>query len=884
MAEPPTGIVTFVFTDIEGSTDLVQTLGDGYRAMQERHDEIIQAAITAEGGHVIRTEGDGFFVTFHNPIQALRAVVAAQRDLAGFDWPSAEPLHVRMGLHTGHGVLGGGDYIGIDVNRAARIAAAANGGQILVSEATRAMVRYDLPDGVALRDLGQHRLKDIAHPEHLFDVVIDGLRTEFPPIRSLDAHPNNLPLQLTSFVGRADEIAQTVQLLAEHRLVTLTGPGGSGKTRLALEVASETLPRFDDGVFFVDLAPLSDHAQVPSELVQTLGMREQPGREPIDTIVDELAAKDVLLVLDNFEHLLPASWVAERLLAAAPRLRILATSRAPLRIYGEQEQHVPPLAVPDPDRRPTLEVVSRYEAVMLFRDRANAARAGFAVTDETAPVVAGICARLDGLPLAIELAASRVKVLTPQAILSRLDAGRDLLIATARNIPLRQRTLRATIDWSAGLLAEPERRLFARLSVFRGGAGLDAVEAVGNPDGDLGIDTLDALTSLIDNSLVRQVEMSDGEPRYAMLETIREYARELLVAQEDLASTERRHAEYFFALAREGESRLTSVDQRHWLNRFELDHENFQAAFGWTIDAGEPESGMEAAAAMWRFWQQRGFLSVGLSWLERLLAADQYRTAGAARARLAAGGIAYWQREYAAADQHYQEALAISEELGDRHGIAEATYNLAFVFAAEMEGGEPDWALGQNSLRLLRDALAQFEELGDLAGVAKAKGNIAFLLGGMGDLETARPLLEEAIASYRQLGDMFHLADALIAYGHGFQMLGQLEQARAPVLEGLALLDQADNLVGVSGALETLSTLESGRGRHERAMRLLGSVQEIRRTIEGGFPMQASGFLGTDPVADARKAIGDVEVDRALAEGQSMTRAQAVEYATELET
>ena len=252
-------------------------------------------------------------------------------------------------------------------------------------------------------------------------------------------------------------------------------------------------------------------------------------------------------------------------------------------------------------------------------------------------------------------------------------------------------------------MAEPERRLFARLSVFRGGAGLDAVGAVGNPDGDLGIDTLDALTSLIDNSLVRQVEMSDGEPRYAMLETIREYARELLVAQEDdLASTERRHAEYFFALAREGESRLTSVDQRHWLNRFELDHENFQAAFGWTIDAGEPESGMEAAAAMWRFWQQRGFLSVGLSWLERLLAADQYRTAGAARARLAAGGIAYWQREYAAADQHYQEALAISEELGDRHGIAEATYNLAFVLAAELEGGEPDWALGQNSLRLLR--------------------------------------------------------------------------------------------------------------------------------------------------------------------------------------
>jgi predicted ATPase/class 3 adenylate cyclase len=880
MAAPPTGTVTFLFTDIQGSTGLLHGLGERYRTLQDRHSEVIRAAIGAEHGYVVRTEGDSFFVTFRSPIRAVRAAVTAQRALAEDDQFSSVRLRVRMGLHTGEGVLGGDDYMGMDVNRAARIAAAGNGGQVLISETTRALVQHDLPDGVAVRDLGEHRLKDIAHSERLFDLVVDGLTSDFPPIRSLDVRPNNLPLQLTSFVGRADEIAQTVELLGSHRLVTLTGPGGSGKTRLALQVAAEVLGRFEDGVFFVDLAPVSDHTQVPSVLAQVLGMREQPRRGLIETLVDGLAAKDVLLLLDNFEHVLPAAWVVERLLGAAPKLRILVTSRAPLHIYGEQEQQVLPLALPGTDAR-ALEVLSRCEAIALFTDRARAARPQFVLTDDNASAVNDVCVRLDGLPLAIELAASRVKVLTPQAILSRLAVGPDLLTAAARNVPQRQRTLKAAIGWSAGLLAEPEQRLLARLSVFRGGASLDAVEAIGNPAGDLGIDTLDALTSLIDNSLVRQVELPDGESRYAMLETIREYAGELLAGWQDSAPTERRHAEHFLALAHEGESHLTSVDQRRWLNRFEREHDNFQAAFAWTIAAGEPESGMSAAAAIWRFWQQRGFLSVGRSWLERLLLAGD-KTAVVAKAHLAAGGIAYWQREYGAADQHFQEALAIYRALDDRHGIAEATYNLAFVFAEELAAGTPDWASGQNSLRLLRDALAQFEELDDAAGVAKAKGNIAFYLAVQGDLDSAKRLLEEAMASYRQLGDMFHLADALVGYGQGWQMLGQLEEARAPILEGLGLLDQADNLTGVSGALETLSTLESAHGRHERALRLLGSAQEIRRTIEGGFPMPASSFVGSDPVGDARKAIGDEAVDRALAEGRSMTRAEAVGYAKEL--
>jgi predicted ATPase/class 3 adenylate cyclase len=913
MPAPPTGTVTFLFTDIEGSTRLLHALGEGYRAAQDRHGEIVRTAVEANNGYVVRTEGDSFFVTFRTPIDAVRGAVTAQRQLSGNDWPEGVDFRVRMGLHTGLGVLAGDDYIGIDVNRAARIAAAAHGGQVLLSEATRVLIQHDLPDGVALRNQGEHRLKDITHSEHLFDLVVDGLPADFPPIWSFDVRPNNLPLQLTSFVGRADEIAQALQLLGDHRLVTLTGPGGSGKTRLALEVSSRVLPRFDDGVFFVDLAPLSDHAQVPSAITQALGMRDQQGRELIDTLVDGVATVDLLLVLDNFEHVLPGAWVAERLLGAAPKLRILATSRAPLRLYGEQELPVPPLALPDLDDAEQLTLLSRYEAIALFIERARAASPEFALSESNARVVAGICGRLDGLPLAIELAASRIKVLTPQAILSRLLAGPDLLTATPRNLPPRQRTLRATISWSHGLLAEPEQRLFARLSVFRGGASLEALEAVGNPEGDLGVDTLDGLTSLIDNSLVAKTEMRNGDLRFGMLETIREFAGELLAAEEDEAATRRRHADYFLALAHAGESHLTADDQVPWLNRFEYEHDNLQAAFQWTLEAEEPERGADAAAAMWRFWQQRGYLSVGRRWLEGLISSSgPNETATLAKAHLAAGSIAYYQGDNETTDQQYRKALAVFEAVGDPHGIAEAIYNLAFVprpdagwrearsarvahvFAikygdtvseevpvpgAGSLDNDTEWRIGHGNIDALRDAMNRFEALGDLAGVAKAKGNMALFLGGLGDHQAAVPLLEEAIASYRELHDRFHLVHALAAYGQGKQQLGDPAAARAAIVEALSLVDEADNSLGTGVVLEILSGLESAQGQHERAVRLFGSGREIQRRLEGGLAMAATDVVGIDVIAVARQAIGDQAVDRALAEGRSMSRADAVAYA-----
>jgi predicted ATPase len=775
-----------------------------------------------------------------------------------------------MGLHTGEGRLGGGDYLGIDVNRAARIAAAGHGGQVLISDTTRSLVEHDLPTSVTIRDLGDHRLKDIAHPEHLFDLVIEGLPSDFPAPRTLDARPNNLPLQLTSFVGRSDEIAETIRLLGEHRLVTLTGPGGTGKTRLALEVAAELLPSFSDGAFFVDLAPIVDPDQVCPAICESLGVREEPGSDLIDTLVNRLATRTLLLVLDNFEHLLEGASLVDEVLGRVADVRVLATSRTRLGLYGEQEQLVPPLRLPDPRHPPDLEALSRYEAAALFIDRARAARSQFAVTTENAPAVAEICARLDGLPLAIELAASRIKVLPPDAILSRLRQSLDLLAAGARNIPERQRTLRGTIEWSYGLLDKPERRLFARLSVFVGGVDLEAAEAVANPDGDLGADILDGLASLIDRSLVRQSETEAGEPRFGMLETIREYARDRCDLEWDGEATRRRHAYHFLALAEASEPHLTGEDQVTWLDRLDRDHENIQAALRWAIDAGEADRGMRAAAAVWRFWHLRGHVTAGRAWLERLLAFPGGRTAVRAKAEDAAGSLSYWQADVPASERHYREALAISRELGDRHGIAQATYDLAFVPLLRGSGLEEGG-------RLLHEAIELYQELGDEDGMAKAKGDMGLYLMMKGDYRAALSLLEEFLSLARERGEPFRLVDGLIRVADAHRGLGNHDRARRGYLEALDVAERTNTPGGVAAALQLMASVDADRGDHRRAMRLFGAGMAIAESI--GDTGATAPFQFADPVGDARKAIGDEATDRALAEGRAMSRDQAVAYA-----
>jgi predicted ATPase/class 3 adenylate cyclase len=872
MTDLPTGTVAFLFTDIQGSTRLLQALGERYPAVHDEHAAIVRRAVAEAGGTEVSTHGDAFFVAFRSPVGAVRAAVAAQRGLAAHDWSPGPPVRVRMGVHTGEGTLGGDDYVGLDVHRAARIADAAHGGQVIVSEATRGLVRHALPAGVSLRDLGVHRLRGLADTEHLHELVVEGLASDFPPPRTLDARPNNLPLQLTSFVGREKEIAEVERLLGQTRLLTLTGPGGSGKSRLALRVAAELLTRFQDGSCFVDLSPVTDPALVPAAVANALGVPEAAGRPIIEGVKEHLRHRELLQVVDNFEQVAEAGPVIEELLTAAPRLRTMVTSRVVLSLPGEQEYPVPPLHVPDPARLPSdLSAISAVEAVRLFAERAMAANPRFTLTERNAPVVAEITSRLDGLPLAIELAATRTKVLTPEQILSRLERRLLILTSGSRSLPERQRTLRAAIAWSYDLLDPVERRLFARLSVFAGGWTFESAEAVCDPEG-LGLDALDGLTSLVDKSLVRTTDLSGGPARFSMLETIREFAQEQLEAGDDHEPMRRRHAEHFLGLAVEAEPHLTADDQGEWLDRCDAEHANIRVALRWAIDAGEAGPAQAAAGALWRFWQQRGHLAEGRRWLEEVLAMPngQARTAARAKALTGAGGIAWWTDQQAARAL-YEEALAIERELGDPARLAEALYNQAFAVAGEHDLD----AAG----RLLDESLALFRQVGDERGVANVLVMLVVpdAMAGAWDRVVAR--IEEVVAISRRLGDRLHLAYILVWLAFATGRAGRPEDARATALEALELFREVDDATGMALAFLDLAFLLTWEGRHTDAVRMAGASQSQRDRAGGGPSPGFGGMLEGDPVAEAGAHLSEEAVKRAWQEGLAMPVQAAVALA-----
>jgi predicted ATPase/class 3 adenylate cyclase len=820
----PRGTVTFLFTDIEGSTRLLQELGRGFEEHLETHRRLIRSAVEAEQGQEVNTEGDALFVVFDSAPRALAAAVAAQRALTAFPWPDGAAIRVRMGLHTGEAVPVGSDYVGLDVHRASRICGAGHGGQILLSYATKTLIEGSLPPGVAVRDLGEHRLKDLQRPERLFQVLAEGLPDRFPPLRSIDLAPNNLPTQVTSFVGRARELEEARQLLDRVRLLTLTGPGGTGKTRLSLQLAAETIDKFPDGVYFVPLAPIADPHLVPSTVAHTLGIQESGGRPVRERVLDFLRGKRILLILDNFEQVLAAAPDVGELLQATTAMKVVVTSRAPLNVYGEQEYPVPPLRLPDPKHLPGLESLSQYEAVALFIQRAVAVKHDFSVTNENAPAVAEITSRLDGLPLAIELAAARVKLLPPQAILSRMQRRLALPDGGSRDLPARQQTLRNAIAWSYDLLDEVHRRLMARLSVFVGGCTLEAAEAICGPSTELGTDVLDGLAGLINQSLLRR-EDAGGESRFTMLETIREFALERLEAGTEAEELRRRHASAFLAMAEQAEPNLTGPEQPVWLNRLEREHDNLRAAATWAIHRGEAEIGLRLGAALWRFWQMRGHLQEARERLAHMVDTPGAASFPAAHARAleALGGIAYWQGDMDGAQRAYAQNLDVWRALGDKPGIAGALYNLAFTYAV------PQTDLDK-ARALLEESLALHQQLGNRMGVARVHWVMSDIAYHRNDYAEAMQHLDECLPVFREAGDNFSLAWGLHNLGMVHKRMGDYAAAGATLREALRLFAQAHDLSGIAVLLDDLSSVALAEGDRDRAARLAGGAEAIERS------------------------------------------------------
>ncbi len=889
------GALVFLFTDIEGSTRLEQAVGTAaYGVLRERQRAILRAAFEAHAGREQGTEGDSFFVVFSQAGDALAAAVDAQRGIAAEAWPAGTSLRVRMGLNAGEVSWVGGSLLGLPINRAARIAAVANGGQVLVSEAVRALLGPQLPSEIGLTDLGPHRLKDLREPEHLYQLAVEGLETTFPPLATLDARPNNLPTQLTSFVGRDEELSSVATLVAANRLVTLTGPGGTGKTRLSLQVAAAAADDHPDGIFLVELETVRDPALVASRIGSEIGLAQSGGRSAEDVLIEWLTSKEVLLVLDNFEQVLDAGAVVARLLRAAPGLKVLATSRAPLRVSGEQEYPVPGLPVPPitgtqggyeqarlAGAGPVdLVALATYEAVRLFIARAVAVRPDFVVTNANAPAVAAICARLHGMPLAIELAAARIKLLSPDAILARLEHQLNLLAAGARDLPARQQTLRGAIAWSYDILDDADRRLLDRLSVFAGGFDLDAAEAIGGPADGIEGDILDGLMALADQSLIRSI---DGDPpRFQMLETIREFAAEMLDKRPDAAAIQARHTSWYLDLAEAVAPQLSGTDQRALLERLEREHDNIRAVLDRAPLVGDGACAIRLGFAMWRFWQKRGHLYEARRRLEAIAAASWSRDDPVLRARLmeALGGVLWWQADLPGMKAAYAEALEVWRGQGDKSEIANALYNYSFSYAVNPEsGGDPRGADPDGiGARAQQEALALYEEIGDIRGQAN-------VLWGMGNAEYFRAngdhgqkLFEQALEHFRRVGDATMEAWALHMLGGSLLRQGVIDESRGILRHALRHFYDASDAAGVAMLFDDLSSQAAGDGDLPRAARLHGAGRRLS-TATGA---ELAGFVAEQFEFHARPQVSAKltpdEMARYSAEGAAMTLDESVAY------
>ena len=887
---PPIGTVTFLFTDIEGNTKIWQDQPGVMRPAHARHDAILRQAITGNGGFVFKTIGDAFCAAFATAPEALAGALAAQIALADEPWGTETPLLVRMALHTGSADERDGDYFGQPLNRVARLLTAGHGGQTLLSLTAQELTRDTLPIGATLMDLGAHRLKDLARSETVFQLQHPALPADFPPLRSLDnpALPNNLPQQPTSFIGRETQVAEVKVLLGKTRLLTLTGAGGSGKTRLSLQVAADLLDGKGDGVWLVELAALADPALVPQAVANVLGVKEQAGKTMGQSLVEWLKPKRLLLVLDNCEHLVVAcASLAADLLRSCPNVHILASSREPLNVAGEQTYRVPTLTLPNPKQAQTVESLSQFEAVRLFIDRAQAVQSSFSVTDTNAPAVAQVCFHLDGIPLAIELAAARVRSLSVEEINRRLDQRFRLLTGGSRDTLPRQQTLRALVDWSYDLLTKSEKALLCRLSVFAGGWTLSAAEAVctGEPVEDW--EVVDLLTTLSDKSLVVAEAAGDGT-RYRLLETVRQYGGDRLAGRGETEAMQNAHLSWCVALAEEGYQQLAGPEQAVWLSRLEAEHDNLRAGLSWGLSREERlqgersnedglrfanEDGLRFAASLWLFWSRRGHLSEGRRWLGLVLARADATGGEASLARakvlLGAGYLAQCQGDFAEARALGKEGLTLFRQAGDQKGCGWALYDLGLVAHHQEDLAE--------ARALYEEGLTHFRQVGHQSGIAYTLNFLAEVAQKQGDSAEARAMCEESLTLLRQTGDLTGIAHALKSLALVARARGDFSEAWALYEESLTLFRQVGHQLGILFVLGRLGVVAHRQSQMRRSVRLLGAAASLRESM--GSSLFAVSPEEMDAMLDfAREALGEAAFTAAWDAGRAMTLDAACEY------
>lgn len=868
------GTVTFLFSDIEGSTRLAQKLGTStYRALLEQHNRLLRAAAAAHGGAERGTQGDSFLVAFVDAASAIAAAVEAQRSLSAAVWPDGADVRVRMGIHSGQGIAGGDDYVGLDVNLAARITSAAHGGQVLLSDSTRALAVRGLSAGVGLRDVGRHALKDFEEPERLYQLVVEGLPSEFPPLRGVRPGEGNLPGRLSRFVGRQAETDAVRQLLVENSLVTLAGPGGTGKTALAVEVGRQVATDFSDGAWFVALDGVSDPELVGSAIVSALGLRDLSGRSAHDRLVDNLSGRALLLVLDNFEQVLEAAPLVSDLMAAGPRVKIMVTSRAPLHLAAEQVYPVPPLRMPEDGD--TTEQLQKVPSVELFIDRARRVQPSFALTPQNAASIVDICSRLDGLPLGIELAAARVHVLGVGGIQDRLARRLELPALPARNVPARQRTLRGAIAWSHDLLDPREQRLWARLSVFAGGCRLKEVEAVCRSPGDAPNEIVDGLTTLVDHRVVIARDVRNAV-RFGMLETVHEVA-DTYLAQDERPGLLRRHAEAYLALIEEQAPLLEGRDGAAAFDLVGDDWNNLNSATRWTIDAGEAEMALLLVARLWRFWWLRGEMETGRSTIATVLGMSGADAPTPARVRAleAMGGMLYYAADNDGASRSYRAQRDLAQQIGDLRGIADAQFNLAFTvdLKSRLDRGQA----------LIDEIADSYQAVGDEIGVARTEWLQANLFWAAGRMDEARAASERSIARFQELGDLPYELLATSSLAMACLQMGDREAAVRWFLVAFARNHERGDAAGITVALPLMAAAALAVAGPEPAATILGAYDGLSRRYGIRMPRGLEEVVEMqDPRSAARAALSETEFEAAMDRGREMTMKAVVEFVIEI--